>query len=70
LVFSSNNETLTVTVDPYPGAKVCDAGLCIKEIFTPESYTASWKILKLDSKELHLQGQQIHSYNLKLIKTN
>ena len=65
MYFSSNNEVLTGTVDPYYGGKVCYTGGCTKEIFTPETSSATWKILKLDSNELHLQSQQIHSYNLK-----
>jgi hypothetical protein len=70
LIFTSNNEVLNITSQSYSGAKYCDTGLCIKEIFTPESNSTSWKILKLDSKEWHIQSQQIHSYNLKFIKIN
>ena len=62
--FSSNNETLTGTVNPYYGAKFCNP-ICGKEIFTPETSTSTWKILKLTKNELHLQSQQIHLYNLK-----
>lgn len=72
MTFVSNNEALDGIVYSYGGALNCGISptFCTKQIFTPETNTASWKILKLDSKELHLQSQQIHSYNLKFTRTN
>ncbi len=72
MTFNNTNEILDGIIDPYyyNGAKSCWGSplQCGKQLFGPESNTTSWKILKLDSKELHIQNQQTHTYNLKLVK--
>jgi hypothetical protein len=75
ITFGVNNETFDGKVSSYGvynGAMSCysPSNNCYKNYFTPETNKSTWKILKLDSKEMHLQSQQIHSYNLKFSRTN
>ncbi len=67
--FSDDNISIKGKADAYYGAKTCFT-FCLKEYFVPEGDSSEWQILKLDSKEMHLQMQGLHNYNLKFNKTS
>jgi hypothetical protein len=69
VTFNLDNTVLNFETQSYYGGKDC-GGIpltCIRNILFPESQSSTWKIIKLNRKELFITSQQKNNYLIKLI---